>query len=425
MNRNLQQWEQYIEQQHSQAIDMGLSRMHQMIGRLQLARPAPYVITVAGTNGKGSTCILSESLLRANNLRVGTTVSPHIERLNERIRIDGQPIDDSLFCRCLAAVEACREDLPLTYFEFVALAALWCFRQASVDVAILEIGLGGRLDAFNAIDADVAVITSIGLDHQEYLGDTLEQIGREKAGILRSRQAVVLGEGLPDSVAQACADLSIVPRALNADFSIRYDADHVEYRGSDRLAQQLVRWTPGSLPAENMALAIEAVANVIREPLRGIVRVAEQTTLDGRLQRMEYHGRELYLDIAHNPHAAQFLVGQLQRKGIHPELAVCAMLKGKDFRGVLDTLRPHVEDWLVIDTLGFRAMSGAVLYEYLQEQGAKVHYLENAGQVLNEIDSATQPGDAILAFGSFSIVQQLSDEAKTIDSDSRRQWDAD
>ena len=207
---DLNNWLAHISSQHEQVIDMGLCRMQDMVQRLDLACPAPKVITVAGTNGKGTTATAIEALLLAHGLSVGTTLSPHINRFNERIRISGVQASDAKICAAFAAVDAVRRDLPLTYFEFSALAALWCFKDAAVDVAILEIGLGGRLDAFNVVDADIAVITSIGLDHQEYLGDTRELIGAEKAGILRAgQQQVILGADMPQSVFTAECDSNI------------------------------------------------------------------------------------------------------------------------------------------------------------------------------------------------------------------------
>ena len=192
----LDRWLSFIQEQHVKDIDMGLDRMNLMIARLALTSPHYKVITVAGTNGKGSTCVATEQLLLSHGLRVGTTLSPHVFRFNERIRIQGEELSDRDICDSFKIIEDARDGLPLTYFEFSSLAALVVFGQADLDIAILEIGLGGRLDAFNVIDADVAVITSIGYDHQEFLGDSLEEIGAEKAGIFRSEQTVVLGEEL-------------------------------------------------------------------------------------------------------------------------------------------------------------------------------------------------------------------------------------
>ena len=216
--KGLSSWLDYISQQHPEVIDMGLERFAQVQNALDLKQPAPKVITVAGTNGKGSTARVIEALLLDAGYSVGTTLSPHVWRFNERIRIDGVEAGDATICAAFAVIDHARGDLPLTYFEFSALAALFCMARSEVDVAILEIGLGGRLDAFNAVDADVAVITSIGLDHQAFLGDTREAIGGEKAGILRAGQRVVFGQNMPESVYARCRALGLTPRCWGEDF---------------------------------------------------------------------------------------------------------------------------------------------------------------------------------------------------------------
>ena len=187
MARNLADWLDYIEDIHPSSWDLGLERIGAVADRLELRIPAPVSATVAGTNGKGSTCIVLEQALIAAGLSVGCTLSPHVHRFNERVRIDGVELDDAALCAAFEVIEAGRGDTLLTYFEFTSLAALHCFKQAAVDVAVLEIGLGGRLDAFNIVDADVAVITNIGIDHTDWLGETRELIGAEKAGVLETR----------------------------------------------------------------------------------------------------------------------------------------------------------------------------------------------------------------------------------------------
>jgi dihydrofolate synthase/folylpolyglutamate synthase len=211
---NLDAWLDYIANQHKQTIDMGLSRTEEMVRRMELRQPARRVVTVAGTNGKGSTITALESLLVKAGLRVFSTLSPHVVRFNERLRLNGMELSDDAICAAFAAIEQARQLNPvvaLTYFEFAALAALWCARQNRVDVVLLEIGLGGRLDAFNVIDADIAVITSIGIDHEKFLGNTRDAIGAEKAGILRSGQRVVLGADMPASVLSRCRELNVQP----------------------------------------------------------------------------------------------------------------------------------------------------------------------------------------------------------------------
>ncbi|MGK0223740.1 MAG: dihydrofolate synthase/folylpolyglutamate synthase, partial [Limisphaerales bacterium] len=199
----LEDWLTHIDGRNWQTVDMGLDRIIEMLERLNIQKPAPYVITVAGTNGKGSTCYACEALLLAHGLTVGTAISPHIDRFNERIRVNGEEVADDVIVSAFEAVEVHRKTLPLTYFEYCVLASFWLFRQCNVDVAVLEIGLGGRLDGFNVVGADSAVITSIDLDHQAILGDDRETIGAEKAGIFRPGQRIILAENMPNSVIDA------------------------------------------------------------------------------------------------------------------------------------------------------------------------------------------------------------------------------
>src|SRR5688572_8428365 len=197
MPRTLPDWLDYIERQHPKSIDMGLQRVREVAQRLGLKRPARKVITIGGTNGKGSTVAFIEAIARAAGWRVGAYTSPHLLRYNERVRIDGVDADDAALVAGFEAIEAARGEVPLTYFEYGTLAALWLFERARLDLALLEVGLGGRLDATNLVDADVAVITTVDLDHQDWLGNDRESIGAEKAGIVRAWKPLVLGEDDP------------------------------------------------------------------------------------------------------------------------------------------------------------------------------------------------------------------------------------
>ena len=300
---DLDAWLEYIAQQHQQTIDMGLSRTEQMVQRLGLTQPAPKVITVAGTNGKGSTVIGIESLLLGAGIRVASTLSPHIQRFNERLRVDGVELEDDVICAAFAEIEAARciePVLPLTYFEFSALAALWSAKKHRVDVAILEIGLGGRLDAFNVIDADVAVITSIGLDHQSFLGNTREAIGAEKAGILRSGQQVVLGEDMPSTVIQRCDDLQLKPKRAGVDFMVAID--HGQNTWSLQWDEDDVDQLPiGHLAPNNVALAYQAAMHLVPITSSNLARTAEHGFIAGRLQQVSLQGRLCVHDVGHNP----------------------------------------------------------------------------------------------------------------------------
>jgi len=424
--QSLDEWLDYIAGQHWQSIDMGLERMRTLVARLDLQHPAPHIITVAGTNGKGSTCVACEALLRRQGRRTGVTLSPHVARFNERIRIDGAEADDALIIRAFQAVEAARRDTPLTYFEFSALAALWCFKHCEVDVAVLEIGLGGRLDAFNGVDADVAVITSIGLDHETFLGNDRNSIGSEKAGILRQGQQVALGVDMPASVYQRCDELDLDPVVVDAEFDIGApDAAHwsVHRRAQeDSLPESMVLPYSQCAP-HNLLLAYLAVNALQPLPFARIAEVAEAIHLPGRMQRVLLDGRQWLLDVAHNPAGAAFLVRQLRARQMLPAAIVCGMLQDKRHGEVFTTLRAAFDAlWFCIGTAGERGMSGAELARAFAESGSEtetsISVCEDWPALRTQVNSATAPGSVILAFGSFNLIEQfhLIDKSAHIES---------
>ena len=402
--KDLSSWLDYISQQHPEVIDMGLERFAQVQDALDLKQPAPRVITVAGTNGKGSTARVIEALLLDAGYSVGTTLSPHVWRFNERIRIDGIDAGDATICAAFAAIDHARGDLPLTYFEFSALAALFCMARSKVDVAILEIGLGGRLDAFNAVDADVAVITSIGLDHQAFLGDTREAIGGEKAGILRAGQRVVLGQNMPESVYARCRALALTPRCWGEDFSSQ---------SVDGEARWVLSRSDGGtftvpqtqLASHNIAVACEAVADVVELSDKRILRCTD-LAIPGRMDIREAQGRIWLHDVCHNPDGADFFMRELAARGIAPSFFICAMLAGKDHLSFYQTINDKAADegqWAFVDSQGDRALAGQALADIVGLPNAGI------GTMARAIDLAqmqTGDGDVIVIFGSFSAVEQ-------------------
>ncbi|XOV81849.1 MAG: bifunctional folylpolyglutamate synthase/dihydrofolate synthase [bacterium] len=410
--RDLDGWLTYITQQHWQTIDMGLQRMQQMVERLNLQQPAPRVITVAGTNGKGSTCYAAEAMLMQAGITVGATFSPHVSRFNERIRINGTEAQDGLLCAAFTVIEAQRGELPLTYFEFSALAALWCFKQAAVDVCILEIGLGGRLDAFNAIDADVAVITSIGLDHQQFLGDTREAIGAEKAGILREGQHVVFGPDMPDSVLQIAQQLSLQPEQLERSWQIRGDVSTTTWRLYEHEHCVLDAQPYRQCAPQNLIIAYLATRRLTQLPVGVIEKINANLQMPGRMQQLHYDKRLVLLDVAHNPAAAAFLAREMQQRNCQPALIICGMLKDKDHAAVYRAITASTTaPWLLLSTSGERGMPAADLRRNLpQHADAEPVEWEN---LMTELSSATQSGDVILAFGSFDLVGRVSELLNT------------
>ena len=402
MARSLDDWLDYIELVHPSSWELGLDRIGAVADRLELRKPAPTSVIVAGTNGKGSTCVCPEQALMASGLTVGCTLSPHVHVFNERVRINGSELDDAALCAAFEVVEAGRGDTLLTYFEFTSLAALYCFKQAGVDVAVLEIGLGGRLDAFNIVDGDIAVITNIGIDHTDWLGDTREQIGAEKAGVLRRGQQIVLGPDMPASVLEPATGLSGNCMQLGREIEVHDHPDgHWRLLLNDTPLNDLPR---GRFPIVNCALAL-AAANAVRPVDVTVARTAiERAWMPGRCEEIDYGGRRWVVDVAHNPLGAGYLRGELPRR--YPDarvIAVLGTLADKDAEGMVALLEDIVTQWILVDAPPPRGLTAIALAERLGRPGFSV-----AGPVargLEEAGSLAKPGDVILVFGSFATAE--------------------
>lgn len=405
----LDQWLEFISSVHPKDMDLGLERVADVAAKLAVTVPAPCVVTIAGTNGKGSTTAALEALLQSAGLNVGATFSPHISRFNERIRLSGREATDTEICAAFRAVDAARGRTPLTYFEYSALAALYLFSQADVDVALLEIGLGGRLDAFNLVDANVAIVTSIGLDHEDYLGSDLEGIGREKAGIFRPARPVVLG-AVTDSVEQVAQDLGCPRYRLGQEFSVERMGNRWRYIDNTQ-GFCLDELPVGSLAPANCALALAGARLALdflgREaPTDAMAACLSRVRLPGRMEAHEADGVPILLDVAHNPAAAGFLAEELQIRW--PErryVALYGALEGKDATGVMKALRDLVSHWLIVPTFGWRGQPAESLAEQI-DTGLAIETCESVVRGLNRALSLTDPGNGILVFGSFSAVEQ-------------------
>lgn len=398
----LDDWLDHIGAVHPRDIDMGLNRVAAVAARLDVVRPAPVTVIVAGTNGKGSTCVALEQLLIAAGHSVGTTLSPHVDRFNERIRLNGEEIGDAEICAHFEAVEQARGDLPLTYFEFSALAALLAFKSAGVEVAILEVGLGGRLDAFNLVDADLAIVTSIGLDHEDYLGDDIETIGLEKAGVFRRGQTVVLGR-VTDSVRHAAAELSCRVHALGEDLIVAEQRGtwSCECRDPEFAEHDIPR---GVIAPVNAALALTAAACLF-PGTDWPIEVLPSARIPGRMEDHSIGGVSVLLDVAHNPAAAEFLADQLCRRfGDCRFVGIIATLAGKDTAGVAQALEGTVTRWLAVSSSGWRAQSARAVAGGLP--AADTEIMESMDAALDRAASLTSAGDGILVLGSFSAVEQ-------------------
>lgn len=414
-------WLDYIERQHPQSIAMGLERVSVVRDVLAL-KPAFPVITVGGTNGKGSACMMLEAMLGQAGYRVGTYTSPHLLRYNERVRIAGREADDAGLVRAFAAVEDARaaSNVALTYFEFGTLAAMWLFCMHKLDVAVLEVGLGGRLDAVNVFDADVALLMSIGLDHMEYLGDTREAIGAEKAHIFRAgRPAICADREPPDTVPGHAARIGAEFLLLGHDFD--YAAQALQWRyhgpGGNRhgLPMPALR---GNFQLANASACIAAL-DALRERLpvtagdirSGLVHVENP----GRFQVLP--GRPVViLDVAHNPQAAAALADNLASMSGHRNtLAVFSMLSDKDVVGVARALRGHVDHWLVAPLPGSRATPVADLEQRLRDAGVGngITRCANIAEACDRAYQMAEDDDRILAFGSFLVVAAATTAIQT------------
>ena len=415
MSRNLADWLSYLEQLHPVSIDMGLERAREVLQRMGLGRPAPRVITVTGTNGKGSTCAFLASLLRASGLRVGVYSSPHLLRYNERVQLPEGEANDAALCEAFAAVEAARGEISLTYFEVGTLAAFWLFERAALDAVVLEVGLGGRLDAVNLVDADLAVVTSIGVDHVEWLGDSRDSVAVEKAGIFRAGKPVLCGDLEPPLVLlERARELACPLRLRGRDFDLAFGDLGWHWRGVDAGGQSLeLNELPLlDLPMENAALALQAFA-LLGLPWRvpALVDALRQARIAGRFdrRRASWQGRSLnlLLDVGHNPHAAQYLAGRLaQRPPQGRRLAVFGLLGDKDLDGVLAPLQGLIDEWAVAPLPTPRSRSAEELLAALQARGASVGAWPSVAAAIEALAVRAAADDEILVFGSFYSVAE-------------------
>lgn len=411
-SRTLPEWVDYIEAMHPKEIALGLDRIGMVKERLAIAFDCPVVI-VGGTNGKGSTCMMLETIWRTAGYRVGQYTSPHIHRFNERIRIDGQMVDDRMLVRAFEAVEVVRGDVPLTFFEFTTLVAMKLFADAKLDAVVLEVGLGGRFDAVNLLDADVAVVTNVAIDHVAFLGDTREKIGFEKAGIYRKGRTALYGElDPPQSLLDHAAAIGADLKLYGQDYAGEMDGETWHYRGPDGTALwELPRPALyGDCQIANAATALTAV-HALRDRLpvyiEAIFEALPQVRLPGRF---EVIGRDplVIVDVAHNPHAARTLAGNLRTSPCKGRtLAVYGAMADKDINGVVRILKDQVDDWYITNLPLPRAASVDVLLSELLAAGVpreRIVVCEEAEKALAGARKNASNDDRIIAFGSFWVV---------------------
>ena len=410
---DLETWLCYLEQLHPTTIDLGLDRVKSVAKRLDLLQPAPYVFTVAGTNGKGTTCRTLEMILLAANKRVGVYSSPHLLRFTERVRINNQESKQQDTVDAFVEIEKARGNISLTYFEYATLAALYQFKHAQLDVVILEVGLGGRLDATNIVDADMAIITTIGIDHVEYLGNTRESIGREKAGIFKSKSLAIVGEPeIPLSILEVAKTVNCPIYAVNKDWSYQ-QIDNLTWQFITPLKQYNQLPIP-HVPLANAATAIAALnycsLSINHEQ---IINGLEKTSLIGRFQMIQT-SPIIIVDVAHNPHAANYLANQIELlKKEHSNISkvrfVIGMLKDKDIKSTLSLL--NADQWYCASLYGERGCNAEVLKQYLQDN--KVEHISTFESVDDAYQKAMQDAkedDIIVVCGSFYTVSAVLDK---------------
>jgi dihydrofolate synthase/folylpolyglutamate synthase len=416
--RTLGDWLAYISAQHPATIALGLDRVLDVWKRMGLAAP-PVAITVGGTNGKGSTCAFLEQILVEAGYRVGLYTSPHLMRFNERVRVNCEDAEDATLAAAFERVEKGRGATPLTYFEFATLAALAVFAEAKVEAAILEVGLGGRLDAVNIVDADCAIVVSVDLDHQAYLGNDREAIGFEKAGIFRPRRPALFADtGPPHSLVKHAESIGADLQLLGRDF--RFESherqwDFVGRRGAKRALPMPALRGRWQLKNASAALAaLDELADRLPISLGEIKRGLTRVRLPGRLQSLP--GRPaIVLDVAHNPHAARSLADGLGDMGFFENtLAVFGILDDKDVAGVVDAVRGRVDRWFVAAPESERAAPAAKVVEALARHapGSTARSFASITAALDAAKGEAGPNDRIVVFGSFYTVAEALRSAR-------------
>jgi dihydrofolate synthase / folylpolyglutamate synthase len=410
-------WLEYIEALHPKSIVMGLERMREVIQRLNLQPKFPLII-VAGTNGKGSTCAMLEQFYTQAGYQVACYSSPHLLRYNERVRVNCQEAKDQVLCTAFAAVEAARQHTQLTYFEYGTLAAVWHFVHSQVDVAILEIGLGGRLDAVNAFEPSCTIVTNVDLDHTEFLGDDRDSIGFEKAGVFRPHIPAICGDLSPPKTLIAHANhVGADLKLIGQDFKAEPHASHWDYRNCDKRHHADLMNLPipalfGDFQLNNAACAITATQCLQQQlPLKVecIVQGLSSVNLPGRFQQLASQPAVI-VDVAHNPHAAKSLAENLRHQSCAGKtLAVFAMLADKDIAGVVMALGSQIDAWYVADihsARGAKAPQLAVIIE-TQFPHVSVHQHQQVLSAYQQACKDASENDRIIILGSFFTVADV------------------
>lgn len=410
---SLNDWLAYIEALHPKDIEMGLGRVNQVKQRLNLQYNFP-VITVAGTNGKGSTCAMLEHIYYAAGYRVASYSSPHLLRYSERIRVARHEISDEALIRAFQAIESARQEIQLTYFEYGTLAAMWHFCNADVDVAILEVGLGGRLDAVNVFEPSCAIVTSVDLDHMDFLGDTRELIGAEKAGVFRANIPAICGDLSPPQSLINYAEL------IGADLKrIQHDFQFERHQSCWRYSSPQCTLDALPMPAlvGDFQLYNASCVMTAIQSLQSVLPVSKEAICDGLLT-VRLHGRYQYLsskpdvilDVAHNPHAAKSLAANLKNTATQGKtIAVFAMLADKDIRGVIQAIAGEVDEWYVSGISHVRGADALTIHQLVNAElpDAVIRLFDGVKNAYEQAYIDANENDRIIILGSFFTVAEV------------------
>lgn len=410
-------WVDYIQTLHFREIDMSLDRVRKVLLDLVGEKIGYRVITVAGTNGKGSVAELTSSILQATGLNVGKFSSPHLVKFNERIEINGENVSDTALIESFKKIDALRENTGLTYFEFCFLLAVDCFCTAEVDVAVMEVGLGGRLDAVNALDADIGVITSISLDHTDWLGNTLEEIGYEKAGIARRGKLCVLGLKEPQqSIVNHLDEVGAIKCQIGSDFNFSENSNSFSFQNDSIEFESLpLPFQQSGVQLVNASLAIQAALELksfLNMPALEVHAGIANARIRGRCQILQ-HDPLIILDVAHNEDSISSLVSFIKKTRITGKvIAVCGMLKDKQIRSCIELMLPVVDEWSFVSIPNPRGATSAELASiyhsldpYSDRSSAMV--MSTANEAFSSAKSTLNKDDCLVVFGSFFVAGDI------------------
>lgn len=407
---SLQGWLQWLEGLHPNTIELGLDRVRNVASRLPLDFADSRIVTIGGTNGKGSTLTMLAGMLRKAGFSVATYTSPHLLVYNERVCLNGEMADDSALCSAFQRVEQAREGVSLTYFEYGTLAALYLFSCWKPDFIVLEVGLGGRLDAVNIVDPEVSILTNVALDHMDWLGSTREDIAYEKCGIFRPGKAAIFGErDMPHIIQQKADEIGAGLYCCGREFDWTLSGNTWNWKGLDTTGNvvECLGLPLNHFPVANAACALQAMYMLNVVPTWALVHKAlEEATLHGRFQSVEYKGRKLILDVAHNPHAALNLVANIRsRTPTGQARVILGMLNDKDSHSVVNILAPVVSHLHAVSLGGERGAPAEIIYNHALEAGlTRVSSHENVIAALESALKQAESAETVIITGSFFTV---------------------